>query len=104
MFAAGDYGGSLAAVIEIDRRLDGAATGVAHDQNEACAGHGAGELHAAEDFFFGHVAGDADDEGIADAEVEDELHGTAGVDATEHDGHRELRGGGGVHLAGVVAR
>ena len=93
----------VAGLEQLHRGLDRAAAGVAHHEDEARAGQGAREFHAAEDLLLRHVARDADDEGVADAHVEEELHGAPRIDAAEDDRHRVLRGGRRVDLAGKVA-
>src|SRR5258708_28667436 len=48
--------------------------------------------------LFRSVAGDADGEDIAQAQVEDHLRGGAGINATEDHRHRVLAGSGGGEL------
>ena len=103
MLAAGGLGRGFCRAGQLDGRGHGAAPRVPHDENQLRPGHGAGILHAAQDLATDDVPGDADAEDVAQAQVEDQFGGRAGVDATEHHGQRMLPGGRGVDLAAEVA-
>ena len=75
----------------LDRRIDRAAAGVAHDHHQARAEALGRELDAADLRRRDDVARDADDEQIAQALVEDDLGGRARIGAAEHDRARRLR-------------
>ena len=62
-----------------DGGLDGAAAGVSHDDDEAWPELEGGELDGAELEGGDDVAGDADDEHVSDALVEEDFGGDAGV-------------------------
>ncbi len=103
VFASGCLGDGCAGAEKVDGCFHCAAGAVAHDDDQFCPCTTAGVLDAAEDFVFGDVASDANAENVAKAEVEDELAGGPGVDATEDDGHRKLPRGGCVDLAAEIA-
>ena len=103
VLATGGLGGGPVIADEVDGRGHGAAPSVPHDQDQLCPGHGTAIFHAGQYFPARDVAGDADAEDIAHAQVEDQLGGRAGVDATEHDGQRVLPFGRGADLAAEVA-
>ncbi len=98
----GGFGGIAATFDEVAGGLDGAAAGVAEDDDHFGAGDLAGELHAGEDFGASDVTGDAAGEDVTKSEVEDHFSGDTGVDASEDDGHGMLAVGGGVDLADEV--
>ena len=103
VLAAGGFGGRPDIADEVDGRGHGAASGVSHDQNQLRSGHGTAILHAGQHLPARDVAGDADAEDVAHAQVEDQLGGCAGIDATEHDGQGVLPVGRGADLAAEVA-
>jgi hypothetical protein len=76
---------------------------VAFDDDDFGTGDLAGVFHAGEDLVGSDIACDADAEDVAEADVEDEFGGGAGVDAAEDDGERVLGVGGAVDLADEVA-
>src|SRR6266404_7823882 len=67
---------------------DDPATGVTEDDNKASVKPGRRELHAADLRRSDDVAGDTDDEEVAEALVEDELGRDPGIRASQHDGER----------------
>lgn len=73
--AACGFGGVEVLADELAGGGHGSAFGVAFDDDDLGAGDLAGVFHAAEDFFRGHIACDADAEDVAQAEVEDEFGG-----------------------------
>ncbi len=77
----------------LDRRGDGAALGVAEHDDKAHVKALGGELHAADLRRRDDVAGDADDEQIPEALVEDEFGRHARVRAAEDDGEWLLAAG-----------
>ena len=74
----------------LERRLDGAALRVAEHHDETRPEPLGGELHAAHLRRRHDVAGDADDEEIAEALIEDDLRRHPRVGAAEDDGERFL--------------
>ena len=72
---------------------DGTATGVAEDDNKASVKPGSRELDAADLRGRDDVAGDADDEEVTEALVEDEFGWDPGIGASQDDGKWLLRRG-----------
>ena len=70
--------------------LDRAALGVTHHDDQLRPERFRGELDRADERWRDDVAGDANDEEVAEALIEDELRGCAGVRATEDDGEGSL--------------
>ncbi len=103
VFASRYLGDGCAGPEKVDGGFHRAAGAVAHDDDQFCTCTAACVLDAAEDFVFCDVASDANAEDVAEAEVEDELAGGPGVDATEDDGHGILPCGGCVDLATEIA-
>ncbi len=103
VLAARGLGGRPGLADEVDGRGHSAAPGVPHHQDQLRPGHGAAVLHAGQHLPARDVAGDADAEDVAHAQVEDQLGRRAGVDATEDDGQRVLPLGRGADLAAEVA-
>ena len=80
-------------------RGDGAALGVTHDDEEGRVEVADAVLDGAGFAVTGDITGDADDEDIADAAVEDAFDGEAGVGAGEDGDEGVLAGGGEVFAA-----
>ena len=74
----------------LESREDGAATGVTEDDNEASVKPGGRELDAADLRRSDDVAGDTDNEQVAEALVKDELGRNPGIRASQDDGERLL--------------
>jgi len=77
----------------LERRVDGAAAGMAEYHDEARAEGRCGELDAADLRGGDDIAGDADHEQIAEPLIEDDLRGHARIRAAQHDGDRLLNSG-----------
>ena len=103
MSAAGGEGWVDVIADDVAGGGDCAAAGVAFDDDDFGAGDLAGVFHAGEDLVSGDIACDADAEDVAEADVEDEFGGGAGVDAAEDDGEGVLGVCGAVDLADEVA-
>ena len=92
--AVGDLAGQLAevavGVVVAEGGEDGAAAGVAEDDDQREAQDADAELDAAEGHAGQRLAGGADGEQVADALVEHDLRGHAGIDAAEQHGDRVL--------------
>jgi hypothetical protein len=102
VLAARGLGGCLGRSDEADGRGHGTAPRVPHHQDQLRPGHGASVFDAAQHLATRDVPGDADAEDVAHPQVEDQLGGRAGVDATEHDGQGMLPASRGVDLAAEV--
>ena len=85
--------------------LDGAAAVMSEDHDQRHAEHADAVLQRAEYGVVDHLAGGADDEGVPQAEVEDDLCRKPGIRAAEDHGERVLvlnkRGTAGRVLVGV---
>ena len=102
-FDLGQEAGEIAEVDVIDGALDGAAVGVANDDDEFGPGDLAGEFHAAEDVIVEDIAGDAGAKDIAHALIKDNLAGLTGIEAAQDHGEGILAGGRGMDLRGEIA-
>jgi hypothetical protein len=94
--------GQVAKLGIIGRALDRAAVGVPEHDDRLGSRHSGRELHAPQEIGVLEVAGHAADEDVADALVEDDLGGDAGIQAREHDGLGVLAFGGAADLRQVV--
>ena len=103
VLATGGLGGRPDLADEVDGCCDSAAPAVSHDQDQFCPGHRTAILRAGQHLPARDVAGDADAEDVAHAQVKDQLSRCAGIDATEHDGQGMLPLGRGAGLADEVA-
>ncbi len=98
-----DQRGDVTQLDVVNGGFDGAAGGMAQDHDEFGAGNAAAELHAAEEVFVDHTAGDTTDEKITDSFVEYIFYGNAAIEAGEDDGFWVLTGCGFPYHGGVVA-
>src|SRR5437588_129144 len=74
----------------LQRGDDGAALRMAHDDDQSSIKSCRGELNAADLRWCDNVAGDSNDEEVAEALVKDQFRGDAGIRATEDDRERLL--------------
>jgi len=100
--AAGDFQGSFATDLKIDGGGNRATAGVAEDEDQLAVGDSTGILEAAKNLLLGDVAGNADAENIADAEVEEDFGGGSGVDAGQDSGEWVLAGSRPGHIAAEI--
>jgi len=102
-FDASEQAGEIAEDDIIDGPFDGATSSVSEDEHELCAGGRAGEFHTAEHVVVDDVAGDAADESVANAGIEDNFGGNAGIEAAENDSGGILAGSAGALFREVIA-
>jgi hypothetical protein len=76
---AGDF-------IAFDGRVDSSALCVSEDIQDFCAEDAGAEFEAADIFTAGHISGDACDEQISEALIEDDFNGDSGVSAAKEGG------------------
>src|SRR5262249_5315403 len=88
----------------VDRSLDGAARGVAHDQDHLGSGQLAGELHSPNNVRILDIARDATVEDVADAEIHDRFGRGPRVDTAEQYRDRVLTRGAGALLSKEIVR